>query len=615
MSRSKNLRLATVLLAPLLLVLLALDPMTPQDPQAPPAEEAAPATTEPPAEEAPAPVGPKSPREVYRTFHELMDRYAEQKQPEDLHRAGRLFDLEDVLKGDQEYVADSAARDLLNFLDRSLRKINEFLLPSKWTEAVYSLTVPYRDAGGEIATAEVELSRSPRGIWHFSKKTRLAANDLFQAVAHLEPRSGRSGVSDSTTWLRDHVPNWMLGRKVLLQHWQWLGLLALILLGLIASTVVRLITMAIRSSVMRRRNLPTRSRGWRRSKPFGFMAMATVWFFCLQYLALPEQSHSALMLVARLFLMVGGTWAVCSLIDYATEYFAVLAERTDTRIDDVVVPLLRRALKILVVALGIVWIADNLNMDVAALLTGLSIGGLALALAARDTVENFFGTVSILADRPFEVGDWIVAEGAEGTVEEVGFRSTKIRTFYNSLITLPNALLTRAKVDNLGARVYRRVKETIGVTYDTPPDRLEAFIEGIRELILRHPYTRKDYYHVYFHSYGESSLNILLYLFLKTPDWATELRERHRFLIDILRLARELKVDFAFPTRTLHMLSAEAEQPQAQPPMGTVDEARQTGRVQARRIVESFTGEGVPGAVALSTGPRDDAVDDVSNGA
>src|SRR5690606_26122936 len=145
-------------------------------------------------------------------------------------------------------------------------------------------------------------------------------------------------------------------------------------------------------------------------------------------------------------------------------------------------------------------------------------------------------------------------DDVEGTVEKVGFRSTRVRTFYHSLITVPNALMTRAKIDNLGARRYRRVKETLGVTYDTSPERIEAFCEGIREIIRKHPYTRKDYYHVYFHGYGESALNILLYLFLETPDWATELRERQRLLLDVARLARELRVEFAFPSRTLYVV-------------------------------------------------------------
>jgi MscS family membrane protein len=255
----------------------------------------------------------------------------------------------------------------------------------------------------------------------------------------------------------------------------------------------------------------------------------------------------------------------------------------------------------------VVWIAENLDMDIAALVAGLGIGGVALALASKDTVENFFGALSILADRPFQVGDWIVMNDIEGTVVEVGFRTTRVRTFYNSLITFPNSMLIRTAVDNLGAREYRRIKETIGVAYDTPPEKLEAFLEGIREIVRRHPYTRKDYFHVYFHRFGDSALDILLYIFVKTPDWATELRERQRLLLDILRLANELGVEFAFPTRTLHLVQGEAADHGER--SDDIAAARRSGRRAARTIVDRFTGRDVPPPVEI-TGRPDEALDE-----
>lgn len=109
-------------------------------------------------------------------------------------------------------------------------------------------------------------------------------------------------------------------------------------------------------------------------------------------------------------------------------------------------------------------------------------------------------------------------------------------------------------VDNYGMRRYRRYLTHLGIAYNTPTERVEAFCEGIREIIRQHPYTRKDYYHVYFHEYGASSLNVLVYMFFETPDWGTELRERHRLNADMHRLARRLGVEFAFPTQTLYLM-------------------------------------------------------------
>jgi MscS family membrane protein len=209
-------------------------------------------------------------------------------------------------------------------------------------------------------------------------------------------------------------------------------------------------------------------------------------------------------------------------------------------------------------------------------------------------------------ERPFQVGDWVLIGDIEGTVEELGFRSTRIRTFYNSLITLPNVNLISAAVDNYGARRYRRWKTTLGVTYDTPPEKIEAFCEGIRELIRRHPYTRKDFFLVFLNDFGASSVDILVYMFFETPDWDTELRERHRLAVDILRLAGRLEVEFAFPTQTLHLVrGVKAGETPAVPDYDSqVERALGSGRRIARDLVETaLRGEVPPPAEA--TGMRE----------
>lgn len=301
--------------------------------------------------------------------------------------------------------------------------------------------------------------------------------------------------------------------------------------------------------------------------------------------------------VLKIAMTLGGVYAFYRLIDVVMGYFAARAAQTTSRLDDVLVPLLQKTLKVVVVAVGFVLFIKMLGFQVTPLLAGLGVGGLAFGLAAQDTLKNFFGSVNVVLDRPFQVGDWIKLGNVEGTVESVGMRSSRIRTFYNSQVTVPNSEIMTARVDNLGRRRFRRISCMISVTYDTPPEKLEAFCEGVRTLIRTHPYTRKDYYHCWVNKFAASSIDILLYCFHETPEWATELRERHRLFLDIVRLARRLGVEFAFPTQTVHLhhdsTPPDSPPPPAPTPPPDADAAMQFGREEAAKIVREAFGEKV----------------------
>lgn len=242
------------------------------------------------------------------------------------------------------------------------------------------------------------------------------------------------------------------------------------------------------------------------------------------------------------------------IVDVIAAYFSKLAERTESTLDDQLVPLIRKTLKAFVVIIGTLFVLkEGLNLDIIPFLTGLSIGGVAIALAAQDTIKNFFGSVMIFLDRPFQVGDWITSGDLDGTVEEVGFRSTRVRTFRNSVMYIPNGKIADATIDNHGLRKYRRFYTTITITYDTPPELVEEFVKGLREIVVSHPKTRKDTFHIYFNNLSSFSLDIMFYIFFEVPTWAEELEARHEILIQIMKLAEALEVRFAFPTQTVHV--------------------------------------------------------------
>ena len=347
--------------------------------------------------------------------------------------------------------------------------------------------------------------------------------------------------------------------------------------------------------------MPTGRKVWR---PVGLLAQALVWYVGTTKIGLPDFALMILLVALKLFAVVAAIWTAFLLINLLAGYMLKQAAKTATKFDDLLIPLISRTLKTLSVCIGILMCAEAFNLPMTGLIGGLGLGGMALALASKDAVANLFGSVTVLVDRPFEVGDWIITGGVEGTVESVGFRSTRIRTFYNSQITLPNSLLTTATVDNMGRRRYRRIKTMLSLQYDTRPEQIDAFCEGIRELIRRHPYTRKDYYHVYFNAFSGSSLDILLYCFVECPDWSVELREKHRLYVDIVRLAETLGVSFAFPTRTLHMFN---ESTREAPP--EITDAETAGRQSAARIAGPLlSADERPGAVLFegSTGIDDD---------
>ncbi|MBS9522617.1 mechanosensitive ion channel family protein [Litoribacter ruber] len=242
------------------------------------------------------------------------------------------------------------------------------------------------------------------------------------------------------------------------------------------------------------------------------------------------------------------------LVDIISLYLEKLALKTESTLDDQLVPLVRKTMKAFVVVIGVLFILkDGLQVDIVPFLTGLSIGGLAFALAAQDTIKNFFGSVMIFIDKPFQVGDWISSGDIDGTVEEVGFRSTRVRTFRNSLVYVPNGKLADMTIDNHGLRKYRRFNTTLTITYDTPPELVDMFVQGLREMVVKHPSTRKDYYNIYFNNLSAYSLDVMFYVFFEVGTWQEELQGRHDLLIQTVKLANKIGVRFAFPTQTLHM--------------------------------------------------------------
>ena len=227
----------------------------------------------------------------------------------------------------------------------------------------------------------------------------------------------------------------------------------------------------------------------------------------------------------------------------------LLASSIDSQLIRLVLRLITFIVAIAILVAG----ADRIGLPAYSVLAGLGVGGLAVALAAQQTIANLIGSLIIMIERPFSVGDSIKLTGTEGVVESVGFRSTRIRTTYNSLVTIPSSQVVNSTVDNMALRDYRQIKIDLGLTYNTPIEKIKAFVEGVKQILESHPDTRKDNIQVFFYQFGAHSLDISVDFFLKVPDKMGELTERQRIFLDILRLAESIEVEFAFPTQTLHI--------------------------------------------------------------
>lgn len=498
-----------------------------------------------------------SPRSTFRFYLKNMVKY-KKGESDGLTQAARALYQDHFNSNTRTDSAQIAALKLIDTLDK-LEKVDYAKIPDSRTgdEFVYKNEV-VKVAGQEYAV-EIALRKYGKKGWLFTKETVETIAYYERSLRGKKRVQGVTALNTLRSKLMAFLPNWFDHQIFLISNGQWIGLLLLVLFCYLLEKITRLYVGTKIVSILSGNRVPlTEDEKKSLTLPFGVIVFGGMLSIGLRWLELPDGVFSFFARVAIIIFTVGTVWATLKIVDITAMYFEGLAERSENKFDDILVPLLRKSAKVVVVAIGGLFIANSLTLNVTNLLAGLGIGGLAFALAAKDTLSNLFGSLTVLLDRPFQIGDWVLIGGnIEGTVVEVGFRSTRIRTFYDSIISVPNSQLTNIHIDNYGRRRYRRFSTKVNVQYDTPPEKLEAFCEGIRQIILEHKWTRKDYFHVYVNSLGAHSVDILLYVFWEVPDWSKELLEKHRLLVDILRLGQEMGVDFAFPTQTLHLIQDE----------------------------------------------------------
>ena len=244
------------------------------------------------------------------------------------------------------------------------------------------------------------------------------------------------------------------------------------------------------------------------------------------------------------------SWLVVRLVDSVlVEYLSPLVKKTKGNLDNQLLPIIRKSLKATIWAVAVIVGLNNAGYDVGALLAGLGLGGLAFAMAAKDSVANLFGGITVFMDKPFKIGDRIVIDGYDGIVSDMGLRSTKLRTLAGRIVTIPNKNFTEKYIENVSSEPNRKMSMTLGLTYDTSPKDILKAIDMLKDIDKNSKYTKKECV-VYFNSFGDFSLNIsFTYFIIGKPDyWFLAPNEIN---LQILQKFNDAGLEFAFPTQTI----------------------------------------------------------------
>ncbi len=299
------------------------------------------------------------------------------------------------------------------------------------------------------------------------------------------------------------------------------------------------------------------------TKPIGFCIMLSIIYLGSSHIEYPtvwniapESEVGLKMLINKGFSLMyvySIFWIILKVIDFIGLILNKRAEATENKMDDQLIPFIIEIAKIITYVFALVIVMGNIfEVNITALATGLGIGGLALAMASKESLENLLGSFTIFFDQPFTVGDIVTVGSVTGVVEKVGFRSTRIRTFDKSLVTVPNKKMIDAELDNLGLRPIRRVKFNIGLTYETAPEQIKAIVTDIQEMINLHEKTNQDG-RVRFQEFGSSSLDIMVMYFVDSPKWEDLINVKEDVNYKIMEIVKKHNSDFAFPSTTVYL--------------------------------------------------------------
>lgn len=273
----------------------------------------------------------------------------------------------------------------------------------------------------------------------------------------------------------------------------------------------------------------------------------------LLYLPLEDSYTYLIMKAFRTAIIILMGWSLLTLASKSSAFFANVCGKFSMEVDQILLPFLCKILRFTIVILTISIIAGEWDYNLGGFLAGLGLGGLAFALAAKDSISNLFGGIVIITEKPFTLGDWIKTPSVEGTVEDISFRSTVIRTFAQALVTVPNATLANEPITNWSKMGKRQITFNLGITYSTPKEKVKTCVERIDKMLRGHQEIDQNLIMVRFSEFNDSSLDIFLYFFTKTTSWVEYLRVKEDINLKIMDILERENVSVAFPSRSIYL--------------------------------------------------------------
>ncbi|MCK8061374.1 MULTISPECIES: mechanosensitive ion channel family protein [unclassified Fusibacter] len=287
-------------------------------------------------------------------------------------------------------------------------------------------------------------------------------------------------------------------------------------------------------------------------KPLDYFITFTGVYFAVLALPLSISANLMIALVFKILFIVLVAYGVYKMEGFYGHLFAGIGNRLNVKRSNLLRAFTIKIFRAGTVVLAGVLILDLLGFDISTFVAGLGLAGLALALAAQDTLQNVFAGVTIIFDKPFDVGDRILSNGIDGVVEDINFRSTRIRTLELEYVTIPNSNISNNAIVNFTKRDERKVKMHIGCLYSTKADSLKIVIENIRETLMKDPEVITKSINVNLDTFGESSIDILVMYLTATSDWNRYLEIKERINFEIMTIMETAGVDFAFPSQSLY---------------------------------------------------------------